>query len=316
MTISFRTLNESLKILKKNLSWGKMITIHDGNKNSFPLHPEHQEEIKNLRHNDSCAFTDETGRNIIAMRHGDHIHLSSENSNKKIRFHRDELYETYTPVHTAGRGVGSKLRWLAAQKKKREEELKKTQKESVMYDKNPFRLVEYTASDKAAKKKLDDDMLKRRQEQRIAAAKQEHERLSRNREFYREGLKKKGVKRVFAGDDTFANKPGDRWAYKQLKKRGEIKESNDPIDHHVEILTKHWYDDKEFNEHLGKLHNDKTITNSQLKDIDTRLGKRKLDSHSYISPKASRENIIHAISARRIIHARKVKMDNPHAIIR
>jgi len=87
------TPNATVK--KKQYSWGKMVVVHDGANDSFPLHPEHQHLLKQLRHNDSDTFTDETGRRVTAMRHGDHIHLSGPGSNKKLSFHRDELNEDF-----------------------------------------------------------------------------------------------------------------------------------------------------------------------------------------------------------------------------
>jgi len=56
-------------------SWGKMITVHDGSHQSFPLHPEHQEKIKNLKNGEKTTFTDETNAKIHAHREGDTIHL-------------------------------------------------------------------------------------------------------------------------------------------------------------------------------------------------------------------------------------------------
>ncbi len=70
-------LEEAVQVDKKNYSWGKMITVRHGSSHSFPLHPEHQEKIKNLKDGDSTAFKDETGSHVIATREGDKVHLKT-----------------------------------------------------------------------------------------------------------------------------------------------------------------------------------------------------------------------------------------------
>ncbi len=76
-----RRLEEAVEVDKKNYSWGKMITIRHGSSHSFPLHPEHQEKIKNLKDGESTSFTDETRRKVTAHRNGDTVHLKHKDSN-------------------------------------------------------------------------------------------------------------------------------------------------------------------------------------------------------------------------------------------
>ena len=78
-----RRLEEAVQVDKKNYSWGKMITVHHGSSRSFPLHPEHQEKIKNLKDGESTSFTDETRRKVKAHREGDTVHLQHADSNTK-----------------------------------------------------------------------------------------------------------------------------------------------------------------------------------------------------------------------------------------
>lgn len=75
-------LNEAVTVDKKTYKWGKMVTVHHGNKDSYPLHPEHQEAIKNLKDGDKTKFKDETKRVVTAHRIGNSILLSHPQSNK------------------------------------------------------------------------------------------------------------------------------------------------------------------------------------------------------------------------------------------
>ena len=70
-------LDEAVTVEKKNYSWGKMMTVHHGSSHSFPLHPEHQEKIKNLKNGESTSFKDETNRHVTATREGDKVHLKT-----------------------------------------------------------------------------------------------------------------------------------------------------------------------------------------------------------------------------------------------
>lgn len=76
-------LREAVTVKKKDYSWGKMITVHHGNKVSYPLHPEHQEKIANLKHDGKITFKDETGSIVTAHRDNDTIHLSKNKHNEK-----------------------------------------------------------------------------------------------------------------------------------------------------------------------------------------------------------------------------------------
>ncbi len=76
-------VDEAVTVDKKNYSWGKMVTVHHGSENSYPLHPEHQEAIKKLKDGEHTTFKDETNRKVTAHREGDNVHLSGSGSNKK-----------------------------------------------------------------------------------------------------------------------------------------------------------------------------------------------------------------------------------------
>lgn len=75
---------EAVRVDKKAYNWGNLITVHDGNEERYPLQPEHQEKIKNLKPSQSTSFEDETGRTIRAQRSqsGQLIHLNGIGKNK------------------------------------------------------------------------------------------------------------------------------------------------------------------------------------------------------------------------------------------
>lgn len=77
-------LGEAVTVNKKNYSWGKMITVHQGSATSFPLHPEHQEKIRKLSDGDKTSFKDETGATVHAHRSGDTVHLKKPGSSNRV----------------------------------------------------------------------------------------------------------------------------------------------------------------------------------------------------------------------------------------
>lgn len=79
---SVERVDEAVTVDKKTYNWGKMVTVHHGNKDSYPLHPEHQEAIKNLKDGDKTKFKDETKRIVTAHRIGNSVLLSHPQSNK------------------------------------------------------------------------------------------------------------------------------------------------------------------------------------------------------------------------------------------
>jgi hypothetical protein len=93
---------EAVSINKKDYNWGKMITVHDGNSNSYPLHPEHQKKIRNLKPNESTKFKDETGRIVNAERSpsGALVHLKGAGDNRTIsvahKHFTESLDESFT----------------------------------------------------------------------------------------------------------------------------------------------------------------------------------------------------------------------------
>ena len=98
MTKSFFSIREEVQVKKDNYSWGKMMTVHHGKENSYPLHPEHQASIKNLKPGESTSFTDETNRKVTASREGDMIHLSGKGSNKKTTVAYSHFAEEASPM--------------------------------------------------------------------------------------------------------------------------------------------------------------------------------------------------------------------------
>lgn len=76
-------LGEAVTVNKKNYSWGKMVTVHQGASTTYPLHPEHQEKIRKLSDGDKTSFKDETGATVHAHRSGDTVHLKKPGSSNR-----------------------------------------------------------------------------------------------------------------------------------------------------------------------------------------------------------------------------------------
>lgn len=87
-------IKEAVTVKKANYSWGKMVTVHHGSENSYPLHPEHQAAIKKLKDDESTSFKDETNRKVTAHRQGETIHLSGAGSNKRTAVARSHFTES------------------------------------------------------------------------------------------------------------------------------------------------------------------------------------------------------------------------------
>ena len=81
--IVFKMGEEDLKegtVSKKDYSWGKMMTVHHGKDISYPLHPEHQKIVKDLRpsgEHSKAMYKDETGNQVHVTREGDKVHFVS-----------------------------------------------------------------------------------------------------------------------------------------------------------------------------------------------------------------------------------------------
>ncbi len=91
-------LEEAVTVKKANYSWGKMVTVHHGSENSYPLHPEHQKKIASLKDGEHTSFTDETNRKVTAHREGDKVHLSGAGSNKKTTVDHKHFTESVEQV--------------------------------------------------------------------------------------------------------------------------------------------------------------------------------------------------------------------------
>ena len=78
------SLDEAVKVNKKQYSWGKMITVEVGSSMSFPLHPEEQKKIADLKDGQKVTFKDETGSLVTASREGDSVHLKKSGVNRKV----------------------------------------------------------------------------------------------------------------------------------------------------------------------------------------------------------------------------------------
>jgi len=79
-------VTEGVEVKKTAIKGGHVITVHDGNSQSFPLHPEHQNKIRALQKGEKTSFKDETGSNVSAERTGSLVHLNrgTDAGNRKV----------------------------------------------------------------------------------------------------------------------------------------------------------------------------------------------------------------------------------------
>lgn len=71
---------EEATVKTQKYSWGTMKTVHHGSDISYPLHPEHQKIIKNLRpsgEHSKAMYKDETGNQVHVTREDDKVHFVS-----------------------------------------------------------------------------------------------------------------------------------------------------------------------------------------------------------------------------------------------
>ena len=88
---------KNVTVHKKDYSWGRMVTIHQGSDQSFPLHPEHQEVIKNLKDGDKKHFKIETGSRVNVSRQGDTISLKQPGASAVEVSHHHFVEEAVAP---------------------------------------------------------------------------------------------------------------------------------------------------------------------------------------------------------------------------
>jgi len=74
---------EEASVKSEKHSWGKMMTVHHGASHSYPLHPEHQEAIRNLKHGEQTSFKDETGAKVNVHRDVQDVHFTSNKTSTK-----------------------------------------------------------------------------------------------------------------------------------------------------------------------------------------------------------------------------------------
>lgn len=82
-----------VKVSHSQYPWGKFINVECGHAESFPLHPEHQEQIRKLNDGDHTIFKDETNSKIVATRNGDKIHLRDLHSSSGVSVSRHHFTE-------------------------------------------------------------------------------------------------------------------------------------------------------------------------------------------------------------------------------
>jgi hypothetical protein len=107
-----KKMNESHHIgphvKKDHYDWGRMLTVHHGKSHSFPMHPEHQDAIHEMKDGESLRYKDETNSTVHAARDGDMVHLSRLGVNTPTIVHHSHFgpdhHAEETELHEAKRG--------------------------------------------------------------------------------------------------------------------------------------------------------------------------------------------------------------------
>jgi len=147
-------LGEAVTVNKRNYSWGKMVTVHQGSATTYPLHPEHQEKIRKLSDGDKTSFKDETGATVHAHRSGDTVHLKKPGSSNRTtavaHSHFTEEVDIDTVLDEALDLLMSidEKTLTPAEMKKREEVVKAIKRDDPKMDKS----MAYAIATKTAKK--------------------------------------------------------------------------------------------------------------------------------------------------------------------
>ena len=75
--IKSKIIDESVKVEKQNYKWGKFINIEDGHSISYPMHPEHQKIVKNIKDGETNTYKDEQGKHVTVSRNGNKLSFTA-----------------------------------------------------------------------------------------------------------------------------------------------------------------------------------------------------------------------------------------------
>jgi hypothetical protein len=151
-------LDEAVTVNKRNYSWGKMVTVHQGASTTYPLHPEHQEKIRKLSDGDKTTFKDETGATVHAHRSGDTVHLKKPGSSNRTTAVAHSHFAEEVDIDTVLDEALDLLMSIdektltPAEMKKREEVVKAIKRENPKMDKS----MAYAVATKTAKRVAED----------------------------------------------------------------------------------------------------------------------------------------------------------------
>jgi hypothetical protein len=93
---------EEATVKTQKYEGGKVMTVHHGASHSYPLHPEHQEAIRNLKHGEKTSFKDETGAKVNVHRDVQDVHFTSNKTSTKTTVpysHFSEETEELDEIH-------------------------------------------------------------------------------------------------------------------------------------------------------------------------------------------------------------------------
>ena len=92
---------EEATVKTQKYEGGKVMTVHHGASHSYPLHPEHQEAIRNLKHGEKTSFKDETGAKVNVHRDVQDVHFTSNKTAARTTVphsHFELLHKESAPV--------------------------------------------------------------------------------------------------------------------------------------------------------------------------------------------------------------------------
>jgi len=133
---------EEASVKSEKHSWGKMMTVHHGASHSYPLHPEHQEAIRNLKHGEKTSFKDETGAKVNVHRDVQDVHFTSNKTSTKTTVphshfneeNEDRMAQADYKTSPSGRKSHKEIVFNSSEEDKTKETVKEAKEEDPPFD--------------------------------------------------------------------------------------------------------------------------------------------------------------------------------------